>query len=185
MLSGKTPIKTSTDQFLILLKYDQSQPYFYWLQLTPYCLCRLFVRLWRKLSIVSRGNSWKNREKLTLWRKPWRRGRTTSASWQRKSGCKDVSFAQLQKSSCVICTHRHCQQRCYIYYKLYISNLHFLSHRSLSLSSESFERLCEPPATVATDTHREGDTDVTEEVDDGRGFSIGKQPSCPSRCTLY
>ncbi|XP_044223166.1 sorting nexin-16-like [Thunnus albacares] len=44
---------------------------------------------------------------------------------------------------------------------------------SLSLSSESFEHLCEPPATVATDTHREGDTDVTEEVDDGRGFSIG------------
>lgn len=54
--------------------------------------------------------------------------------------------------------------------------------KALSLSSESFERLCELPATVVTDTHRGGDTDVngcrqkhtdvTEDVDDVRGYSI-------------
>lgn len=68
-----------------------------------------------------------------------------------------------------------------MYYTLYLSNLHSFLHRALPLSSDSFERLCDLPATVVTDMQREGDTDlngcntdVTEEVDNGRGYSITK-----------
>lgn len=53
---------------------------------------RLSVRLWRRITIIFRGNSWKIRERWTFWGKHWKRRRTTSTSWWRKPG-KHLLFA--------------------------------------------------------------------------------------------
>lgn len=62
---------------------------------------------------------------------------------------------------------------------MFLSDLHYLLHRVLVISLDSFEHLCELPATVVTDTHSEGEIDgcnmdLTEEVNDDRGYSRTK-----------
>lgn len=54
---------------------------------------RLSVRLWRRITIIFRGNSWKIRERWTFWGRHWKRRGTTSTSWWRKPG-KYLLFAQ-------------------------------------------------------------------------------------------
>lgn len=87
---------------------------------------RLSVRLWRRITIIFRGNSWKIREKWVFWGRHWKRRRTTSTSWWRKPG-KYLLYAQnMLKPSSEHCGYLH-------------------SNRLLSLSSDSSDASFQRP----------------------------------------